>query len=142
VANTLEALGNGRPIALIDQFAWHGNELLTGYAILSKSGNELGLVHTGLPEASAYDPSLDLRGRRRSEELAAECQRLVEAIAKHSQRCSMVLQADPVMTDQAARDQLAEWARELEPALRRLGEVFFPPQMLDAFREKEVEHVV
>ncbi|MBY0232327.1 MAG: CHAT domain-containing protein [Gemmataceae bacterium] len=142
VAEALKLLANGRTIALLDQLAMRGNELVMGYAILGGGDDVLGGFHGGLPERSVYDPSFDFRGRRRGDELAQECQDLVNAIASHSNRCSMVVPADPASTDGDARGQLEEWARELEPALRRLGEVFFPPQVLEQFRARGVQHVV
>jgi hypothetical protein len=67
---------------------------------------------------------------------------LIDSISTHGFRCSMVLPNDLSKTDDAVRDQLTFWVNELEAPLRRLGNVFFPPQVLDAFRDAGVEHVV
>ena len=54
----------------------------------------------------------------------------------------MILPADLTAVGDDTRRQLVEWAGELQLALSRLGDVFFPADLLDEFRAKKVEHVV
>ena len=142
VANALDILRNRKTIAIIDQFAIRGGELMIGYAILSSNQRRIGGFHSGFPEIPSYDPSLDLRGRGRGGQLVVECQRLIDTIDRHSARCEMVFPSDITCTDQSSHRQLTLWASELQPALERLGNVFFPAEILNEFRAYAVEHVV
>lgn len=142
VANALESLRNGKTVAVVDQFALRGNELIIGYAILSSDEKRVGGFHSGLPEVSSYDPSLDLRGRGRGGQLHSECQQLIDAIFSHNARCAMVIPDDVALADQSTRRQLVAWADELQPALERLGDVFFPAEILKEFRAQSVDHVI
>jgi hypothetical protein len=138
----LESLSAGKTVAILDQFALYGNRLMMGYLILSHPKKVLGAFYSAFPEAPGHDPSMDLRGRRRGDDIQRECHQLLTSMVRHGQRCAMVLPERPEEADEDCREQLREWAREIEPGLRRLGDLFFPQEVLQAFRDYDVDHVV
>lgn len=142
VEAAFKAIAQGRIIALVDQFAMYGNQLMMGFVIVGTSQKVLGGAYTQLPGAPTYATGCDLRGRQRASDIARECQAALDAIIRHGQRCAMVLPSPPSTIDDGARTQLREWATELEPDLKRLGALFFPDEMLAQFRAHGVEHVI
>ena len=141
VVHCISDLAAGRCVALIDQFAVRG-ELLTAYCIFSQTEKRLGGFVSAPLREEAYDPSRDLRGRQRVGSSVAECCRLLERIETHGRRCHMILGEDPDGLAEHDKAQLSSWAKELAPTRERLGDWFFPSEVLDVLRSKNVEHVM
>lgn len=142
VADSMKAIAAESNMALLDQFALRGDELVMGYMISASGQCVFGGNHDKLPGASQYDGASDLRGRLRGLEIINMCNRLLEKISRHRHRCAMVLPEDLSQISDSIRQHLRDWSGQLEPELRELGTLFFPPAVLKEFRARKVEHVV
>jgi CHAT domain len=141
VEDAMSVLAKGRTIALLDQIAVAGNGLWMGAVILGPH-KRLWLTNSGLDEVDEYDPRVDLRGRGRGSRISLEVEQLLQAMPQHVKRSHWVVKGDLTATTAETRASLSSWEKELSPALTRLGELFFPSNIIDAFRELGVEHVI
>lgn len=131
----------GERIAVVDQLGLRGDRLLSG--ILVPGDDPCWEAITSHFHSSNSAPvRRSLRGRDRCRDVEVVVARLMEAIHSHSNRCAYLLGCGDEPTDQHDRNQLAQWASELNEDLRALGRWFFPDDLLTVLRELKVTHVV
>jgi len=131
----------GETIAVIDQFGLRGDRLISTVVVFGDDPHWEVIPSELYPPGSAQ-VRRSLRGRDRCQEVEAIASRLIQTIRSHSNRCSILLGTDEEPRTSDQRDQLAEWAAEMNDDLQKLGQWFFPDDLLRMLRELNVTHVV
>lgn len=137
-----EIVGGELPIALIDQFAIENGNLVSFSCVFTSEARLLGTEVSPPFEASPDGHIPDLRGRNRAGAIPGAVKRVLQEVRRDSGRCQYLVGSDPTSATDEVRQQLREWTDELAPALRQLGDWFFPESLLDFFRSENVKHVV
>jgi tetratricopeptide (TPR) repeat protein len=142
VTRALETLAGKGRVAVIDHFAVQGSGLVIGWATVTPDEKTIGWTTNRVDGHSPGDSTQAFRGRGRGAAIQREVEDLIKQIQSHSARCAMLLGDDPAALTADDRAQLAAWADELTPALRRLGDLFFPPDVIEMLRHYRIQHVV
>lgn len=140
VDHALQDISAQRAVALVDQFAITDRALAMGMIICRPDDKPV--IDATVPELDGLKDVVSHGGfGQRAVAICAEVDRLFQSLERHCTRCS-VCPVDPLTITEDERYQLTDWDAELHPLLRRLGELFFPSELVDTLRQFKVKHLV